>query len=846
MWVGSNYGLNRLDPRTGEWRSWNVKDGLRGDKVRAVAIDHNGEVWTGAYPGGLARFSNEGKFIASYGKESGLSSEYIWGLLADRENRIWVGANGGVFRSLPATSRQPALVFEQLEIPASDPTETFRQPIVDSRGWIWVPGTNGLARFKNGRWTRYTAQNGLLSDSTWGVAEAADGAIWVIYSEPLGVTRLNLADENKLAIKHFTAEEGLSPGKSYFIGGSPNGAIWVGGERGVDAFIDGSWHHFSPEDGLIWEDCDTNSFWADPNGDVWIGTSHGLSFFRVPKKFPQETPTMLITSVQFGKTSWHFFDAPFDNNQKSVPLKIKYADRSGTIGFAALTSLHEDELRFRYRLKDLEQDWKETQQREIHYPTVPAGQYTFEVMAQAPGGSWGLPQEVAIAVDHPWWGTIWFWLLVAAALLLGLWGSWKWRMRWILRQHMRLEQEVEMRTAQLKAVNMQLETAREAAEAANRAKSDFLANVGHEIRTPMNGIVGMTDLAINTDMTEEQREFFSLVKVSADTLMDLINGLLDFSKIESGKLTLDPAPFDLIEVLSVTMKSLAASAQQKGLDLRWEINDDVPTFLLGDSVRIRQVLVNLVANAIKFTRHGEVVVSVRTFSQNVNGVCLQFSIRDTGIGVPEEKLDLIFAPFEQADRSTTRKYGGTGLGLAICSRLVQLMGGKLWAESKVGTGSTFHFTACFDAHLTTFPASAPSPLDHAHAPAKGILQILVAEDNPVNQRLAVALLERMGHRAAVAENGHKVLEALEKNAFDVVLMDVQMPEMDGLATTAAIRTREKKSGAHIPIIAMTAQAMSTDREQCLSAGMDGYISKPISPAELGRILEAVPAGSPRK
>src|SRR5205823_7845697 len=266
MWVGSNYGLNRLDPRTGEWRSWNVKDGLRGDKVRAVAMDRNGEVWTGAYPGGLARFSGDGKFIASYGKESGLSSEYIWGLLADRENRIWVGANGGVFRSLPATSGHPALVFEQLEIPAFDPTETFRQPIVDSRGWIWVPGTNGLARFKNGQWTRYTAQNGLLSNSTWGVAEAADGAIWVIYSEPLGVTRLNLADENKQSIKHFTADDVLSPGKSYFIGGSPNGAMWVGGERGVDADIDGNWHHVSPEDGLIWGDCDTSSFWADPNG----------------------------------------------------------------------------------------------------------------------------------------------------------------------------------------------------------------------------------------------------------------------------------------------------------------------------------------------------------------------------------------------------------------------------------------------------------------------------------------------------------------------------------------------------------------------------------------------------
>ena len=366
----------------------------------------------------------------------------------------------------------------------------------------------------------------------------------------------------------------------------------------------------------------------------------------------------------------------------------------------------------------------------------------------------------------------------------------------------------------------------------------------------MNGIIGMTELALETNPTPEQREYLHLAKVSADSLLIVINDILDYSKVEAGKLTLDPAPFSLSEFLAVTIKLLTIPAQQKGLKLTLIVEDGLLDSLIGDAGRLRQVLTNLIANAIKFTEYGEVLVSVKAVPQNsdLETACLHFSVQDTGIGVPEAKIEAIFAPFEQADRSTTRKFGGTGLGLSICARLVKLMGGKIWAESRTGQGSTFHFIAYFKTQVQTSRPGVPvqsagsAPAPDTHFPvvqnAKNPLRILVAEDNHINQHLAVKLLEHLGHTAVVVENGKDAVTAVEKNSFDLVFMDVQMPEMDGLEATAAIRANEKVKGFHVPIIAMTAHAMTGDREQCLDAGMDGYISKPISSQELTKAIDA--------
>jgi CheY-like chemotaxis protein len=314
---------------------------------------------------------------------------------------------------------------------------------------------------------------------------------------------------------------------------------------------------------------------------------------------------------------------------------------------------------------------------------------------------------------------------------------------------------------------------------------------------------------------------------------------------------LDPAPFFLSEFLSVTIKLLTPPAQQKGLKLTLTIEEGLPDAVVGDAGRLRQILTNLIANAIKFTEHGEVVVAVKAVVQesNLETACLHFSVQDTGIGVPEAKIEAIFAPFEQADRSTTRRFGGTGLGLSICARLVTLMGGRIWAESRPGAGSTFHFFAYFERLKSTAlkgiqkdrPPELPAVQDPQIAAAENgnhRLRILVAEDNHINQHLAVKLLEHLGHTAVVVENGKEAVSAVTKNSFDLVFMDVQMPEMDGLEATTTIRAHEKATGSHIPIVAMTAHAMIGDREQCLEAGMDGYLSKPISALQLSRAIEA--------
>jgi signal transduction histidine kinase/CheY-like chemotaxis protein len=602
------------------------------------------------------------------------------------------------------------------------------------------------------------------------------------------------------------------------------------------------WLHYGRADGLVWEDTNLNGFLAEPNGDVWIGTGRGLSRFHPPKTFAAPAPPkVLLTSVQFENPSddWHVLEA---NPYQWGPLTTKYADRVTVIKFTALTYRHEDQVQFRYRLGKLQDTWRETHDREISYPHLSPGQYAFQVMARVPGSDWGLPAELSFSVVQPFWQTTWFRLFEVLVLLaLGIAWYWKWRMIRILREQKRLEEQV---TAELRTVNNQLQAAREAAESANHAKSEFLANVSHEMRTPMNGIIGMTELALQTSASPEQKEYLQLAKVSADSLLIVINDILDYSKVEAGKLTLDPAPFSLSEFLPITIKLLTPPAQQKGLKLTLTIEDGLPDTLVGDAGRLRQILINLIANAIKFTEHGEVMVSVKAVPQgsNLETACLHFSVQDTGIGVPETKIEAIFAPFEQADRSTTRRFGGTGLGLSICSRLVKLMGGRIWAESKPGEGSTFHFFAYFEKPKSTArKESRDAALDPQIAAAwngNHPLHILVAEDNHINQHLAVKLLEHLGHTAVIVENGKEAVAAVEKNPFDLVFMDVQMPEMDGLEATALIRAHEKATGSHIPIVAMTAHAMIGDREQCLEAGMDGYLSKPISALQLSRAIEA--------
>jgi signal transduction histidine kinase/ligand-binding sensor domain-containing protein/CheY-like chemotaxis protein len=998
LWIGTDGGLNQL--RDSQLTAYTAAEGLSSDIALPIYEDREGSLWIGTAGKGLNRLRNDQ--LTAYTTKQGLSNNFVLSLSEDQAGALWVGTRHGLDRMKDGQ-------FTAYTTKDGLPNDIVLSLWPDRDGSLWLGTRSGLGRFKDGKFITYTAKDGLSVNYVTFIYQDREGTVWV----GTGGGGLNRFKDGKFTA--FTSRDGLSNDIVTAIHEDEEGTLWVGTSGGgLNRFRDGRFTTIAMKDGLY--DDKIFQILEDSHHNFWMSSNRGIS--RVSEQQLKDFADGKIKSIQsvsygtsegmksrecngsFQPAGWKTKDGRLwfptmkgavlidPSNAKAAALPpqvrveevvidkrsfapsraIRVARGAGKLEFhyTAISLLAPKRVHFKYKLEGFDQEWVEAGTRRVaYYTNVRPGKYQFHVQASNDDEAWiEAGDTVHLVLEPRFYESYWFYFLCAMAAV-GAALAW-------LRANAK-------RTAKLQA-------AKEAAEAANRSKSEFLANMSHEIRTPMNGILGMAELTLGTSLTDEQKKYMGMLKDSADSLLAIIDDVLDFSKIEAGKLNLDLVEFDLRQTMANTVKMFALRADRKGLDLVCDIGEEVPDELVGDPVRLRQVVVNLLGNALKFTERGEVELRVWKEGEEGDGVNLHFAVRDTGIGIPLDKQQLIFDAFTQADGSTTRKFGGTGLGLTISSRLVKIMGGRIWVESQPGQGSTFHFTACLEkgtrhrrpapattadmlgmrvlvvddcatnrrilgetltrwgmiADLAEDGASALRKLQLAHeqghpyvmvltdahmpeidgfalvelikrdprfadssivmltsagepgdatrccqlqveayltkpiqqaelretlqmtiarrprngaqseTPARAALppstvgltglRILVAEDNPVNQLLATRLLEKRHHQLVVVGNGLEALGALEKhrdNGFDLILMDVQMPEMNGFEATRLIRERERKQGGHIPIIAMTAHAMKGDRDRCVAAGMDGYVSKPIQVQELYAVIEEV-------